>query len=275
MPGEPRLTVDALPRRAVMGIVNVTPDSFSDGGRYLDPDIAIAHGRALARAGAAIVDIGGVSTRPGADAVPADEELRRVLPVVAALRDLRCSIDTTSAQVARAALDAGALMVNDISGGTADPEMLGVVAEAGAAFVAMHMRGTPRTMQQQTEYDDVVAEVGAALASRVAAAVDAGVDRRAILADPGIGFAKDAPQNLALLRALPDLAAAAAVPLLVGASRKSFLGHALGSTAAPRDDASLAAAVWAFEHGAAVVRVHDVAATHRAVALLETLERAA
>jgi dihydropteroate synthase len=260
-----------------MGIVNVTPDSFSDGGRFLDADAAIAHARGLAGAGAAILDIGGESTRPGADPVDADEEIRRVVPVIEALvadSAVPVSVDTTKAVVAAAALAAGAAMVNDVSGGTADDDMLAVVADANAAFVAMHMRGNPRTMQRETEYADVVGEVGDALRGRVTRAIEAGVNERAILADPGIGFAKNAEQNVVLLRALPELGARAGVPLLVGTSRKSFLGRLLGDLNAERDDATLATTIWNFMLGAAVVRVHDVAASQRAIELLDVMERA-
>jgi len=260
-----------------MGIVNVTPDSFSDGGRYVEPAAAIAHGLELAVAGAVIVDVGGESTRPGAEPVAADEELRRVVPVVAGLvaDGVSVSIDTTKSVVARAALDAGAVMVNDVSGGTADPEMLRVVAESGAAYVAMHRRGTPRTMQQQVQYDDVVADVCNEMRARLDAARAAGIDARSLLADPGIGFAKTAEQNLALLHALPEIAARVSAPLLVGASRKSFLARFTGDDdAAARDDATLATTVWAFERGAAMVRVHDVEGSRRAAELLDVLERA-
>jgi dihydropteroate synthase len=261
-----------------MGIVNVTPDSFSDGGTYLDPDAAIAHGLALAQAGAALIDVGGESTRPGAAPVDAAEELRRILPVVQALAaraNVPVSIDTTKAVVARAALDAGAVMVNDVSGGAADPELLGVVADTGAAYVAMHMRGTPRTMQSEAHYSDVVREVGDALRVLVERAIAAGIDARAILADPGIGFAKTVDHNVALLRSLPQIAARAGVPLLVGTSRKSFLARiAAPDDRSGRDDATLATTVWCFDQGAALVRVHDVAGSRRAVELLETMERA-
>jgi dihydropteroate synthase len=261
-----------------MGIVNVTPDSFSDGGLYLDADAAIAHGIELVATGAAIVDVGGESTRPGAEPVDADEELRRVVPVVAGLvaYGATVSIDTTKSAVARAALDAGAAMVNDVSGGVADPHMLPVVADAGAAFVVMHMRGTPRTMQDRAQYDDVVDDVCRELRERVEAALAAGIEADALLADPGIGFAKTAEQNLQLLRALPGIAARVGAPLLVGASRKSFLARFAGGQADPagRDDATLATTVWAFEHGAAMVRVHDVAASRRAVELLDVMARA-
>lgn len=256
-----------------MGIVNVTPDSFSDGGRFLDPAAAIAHGRALAAAGAAILDVGGESTRPGAASVSAEEEIARVIPVVTALAEgpVPVSIDTAKAQVAAAALDAGARMVNDVTGGV-DPEMLPLVARTGAAYVAMHMRGTPRTMQQCTDYDDVVRDVAEELCGRVDAALAAGVARAGLLADPGIGFAKTFEHNVALLRALPDIASATGVPILVGTSRKSFLARLAGDDG--REDATLATTVWSFEHGAAVVRVHDVAASARASALLDVLERA-
>jgi dihydropteroate synthase len=269
-----------------MGIVNVTPDSFSDGGAFLDPDAAIAHGLALAAAGAALIDVGGESTRPGADAVDADEELRRVLPVVRALCErstVPVSIDTTKAEVARAALEAGARMVNDVSGGAADPGLLDLVARTGAAYVAMHMRGTPRTMQVDPHYDDVVGEVSAELRARVDRALAAGIDRGALLADPGIGFAKTAAHNIEVLRGLPEIAARVGMPLIVGTSRKSFLARIVAGEGsadrgdddlAGRDDATLATTIWCFEQGAALVRVHDVAGSRRAVELLETIERA-
>jgi dihydropteroate synthase len=260
-----------------MGVVNVTPDSFSDGGRFADAAAAVAHGWQLAADGAAILDVGGESTRPGADPVDAAEELRRTRSVVRDLvsTGLPVSIDTTKASVAAGALEAGAAMVNDVSGGTADPSILRVVADADAMLVVMHMRGTPQTMVSEARYDDVVREVGDELRVRVDAAVAAGVRADAILADPGIGFAKTAEHNLAILAALPELAARVEVPLLVGASRKSFLGHVLGGAPVDeRDEATLATTVWSFVRGAAVVRVHDVAASSRAVALLDALERA-
>jgi dihydropteroate synthase len=274
----PRLLLADLPRRALMGIVNVTPDSFSDGGLYLDADAAIAHGLELAADGAAILDVGGESTRPRAEPVDAEEESRRVLPVVAGLvaRGVTVSVDTTKSVVARAALDVGAAMVNDVSAGAADSEMLRVVAAAGAAYVAMHMRGTPRTMPERAQYDDVIDDVCIELRARVDAALAAGIDGGALLADPGLGFAKNAEQNLVLLRALPEIAARVGAPVLVGTSRKSFLAPFAGDGAevAARDDATLATTVWAFERGAAMVRVHDVAASRRAVELLDVIERA-
>jgi len=261
-----------------MGVVNVTPDSFSDGGRFDAPAAAIAHGRALVADGAAIVDVGGESTRPGADAVPAAEEIRRTSEVVRELADggaIPVSVDTTKASVAAAALEAGATIVNDVSGASADPGMLPLVADADAMLVVMHTRGTPRTMRDLAQYDDVVREVGDELRARLDAAVHAGVRPDALLADPGIGFAKTGAHNLALLAALPELAERLEVPLLVGASRKSFLGHILGDAGvAEREDATLATTVWCFTRGAAVVRVHDVAASARAGQLLDAMERA-
>ena len=261
-----------------MGVVNVTPDSFSDGGRFVEAGAAVARGLALAACGAAVLDVGGESTRPGADPVEAAEELRRTLPVVrelVAASVAPVSIDTTKAAVAAAALEAGAAIVNDVSGGTADAAMLRVVADAGAMLVVMHTRGTPRTMRAEARYDDVVREVGDELRAAVDAAVDAGVRADALLADPGIGFAKTAEHNLALLGALADLAARIEVPLLVGASRKSFLGRVLGDAPVDeREEATLAMTVWCFLHGAAVVRVHEVAPSRRACELLDALDRA-
>jgi len=263
-------------RLAIMGILNVTPDSFSDGGRFLDPHAAVTHGRALAAEGADIVDVGGESTRPGAEPVEVDEELRRVIPVVDALvaADVVVSVDTTKVAVAEAALDAGAAVVNDVTAGRAEPEMLALVAERQAGFVAMHMQGEPRTMQDQPRYDDVVAEVGAFLAERVGAALAAGIAPTAIIADPGIGFGKTLEHNLALLAALPQLAALAGAPLLVGASRKQFLAALLaraGFTAPDpldRDDATLATVVWCARRSVRVVRVHDTLGAARAAQLV-------
>jgi dihydropteroate synthase len=270
--------VSDLPRFAVMGVVNVTPDSFSDGGRFRDPAAAVAHGVALAEAGAAVLDVGGESTRPGALPVPEAEERARVLPVVAQLAarvDVPISVDTRKASVAAEALAAGAAIVNDVSAGTSDPAMLPTVADAGAGFVAMHMRGTPETMQDDPRYGDVVAEVAGYLAARVAAASTAGVRPDAVLVDPGIGFGKTIDHNLALLAALPELAARAGAPVCVGASRKAFLGRILGDLPpSEREEATLAATVWSFAHGARIVRVHDVEQSARAGALLDVLARA-
>ena len=254
--------VTAVPRTLVMGVLNVTPDSFSDGGRWFDGRAAVEQGLAMAGEGADVVDVGGESTRPGAEPVDEAEELRRVLPVVEALAGrVRVSIDTAKPAVARAAVGAGATLVNDVSA-----SLEGVAAATGAGWVAMHMQGTPRTMQHDPHYDDVVADVTAFLAGRAAAARAAGV--REVWVDPGIGFGKTPGHNLTLLRHLRRLAPAG-TPLVVGTSRKSFLGTLTGG--APVDDrleASLATAVWAAEHGAAMVRVHDVAPTVQAMSVV-------
>jgi dihydropteroate synthase len=262
----------------VMGVVNVTPDSFSDGGRFDAPDAAVAHGRMLAAAGAAVLDVGGESTRPGADPVDLITELGRVIPVIEALADtvaVPISVDTTKAAVADAALRAGATIVNDVSAGTADAEMLDVVGAAGAAYIAMHMQGEPRTMQAHPHYDDVVGEVSAFLGERLDAARAAGVADDALMADPGIGFGKTLEHNLELLASLPELIAAVGVPVLVGTSRKAFLGRIIDeSDPAARDDATLATVVWALERGATMVRVHDVRAAVQAAAVLGAMARA-
>lgn len=242
-----------------MGVLNVTPDSFSDGGVHLDPDVAAEAARRMVEEGAALVDVGGESTRPGAAAVSAEEELRRVVPVLERLGgELPLSIDTSKAAVARAALEAGALLVNDVTALRGDPELAGVVAEAGAYLCLMHMRGEPRTMQERPRYDDVASEVAAFLEERLAAAVRAGIPEERICLDPGIGFGKTVEHNLELVRRL-DVLLALGRPVLVGFSRKSSLRHLTGS-----DDllgASVAAAVAAFERGATILRVHDVRPT--------------
>ena len=249
-----------------MGVLNVTPDSFSDGGEWFDRDAAVARGMEMAAEGADVVDVGGESTRPGARPVPETEELERVVPVVRALAPhVRVSVDTSKEVVARAAVEAGATLVNDVSA-----SLERVAAETGAGWVAMHMRGTPADMQADPCYDDVVAEVEAFLAGRVRAGRAAGV--REIWVDPGIGFGKTAEHNLALLGAL-DRLAALGCPVLVGVSRKSFLGRIGGGPEGPLDvhdrlEPSLAAAVWAMDHGAAMVRVHDVEPTVQAARLL-------
>jgi dihydropteroate synthase len=263
----------------VMGVVNVTPDSFSDGGRYQEFDAAIAHGLALAEAGAAVVDVGGESTRPGASPVPPDLEAARVLPVLRALvadAGVPVSIDTTKATVAAAALEAGAVIVNDVSAGRRDPEMLRVVAQAGAGFVAMHMLGEPRTMQDDPHYDDVVDEVGSFLVERVDAALAAGIADASIMVDPGIGFGKTVAHNLTLLAELPQLVERVGHPVLIGTSRKWFIGRILGiDQPDERDDGTLATVVWALDRGARMVRVHDVRSAVRAAALLDVLAEAA
>jgi dihydropteroate synthase len=243
----------------LMGVVNVTPDSFSDGGRYLDPAAAVAHGRELAEQGAAVLDVGGESTRPGADKVPAEEELRRIEPVIAGLAGagVEISVDTSKASVAEAALDAGATIVNDVTALRGDPEMAALVAGRGAGLVLMHMAGDPRTMQVRPEYDDVVTEVRDFLAARTAAAVAAGVDESRIWLDPGIGFGKTDRHNFELLRGLGELAGLGR-PLVVGTSRKGFIGRADGSGTDERLGGTIATSVLAAAAGAAVLRVHDV-----------------
>ena len=255
----------------VMGIVNVTADSFFDGGR-LDADDAIAHARRMLDEGARIVDVGGESTRPGATPVDAEEELRRVLPVVAALaRDGACvSIDTMKPVVMRAALDAGAAMINDVRALQA-PGVLDVAAASDAAVCLMHMQGEPATMQHAPAYRDAVTEVRAFLARRAAACVDAGVGRDRIVIDPGFGFGKSVAHNLELLRGL-DAIATLGYPVLAGLSRKSLLGAITGRGAGDRLAASVAAALAAVMRGARIVRVHDVAATVDALAVWNAVE---
>ncbi|MDQ6650785.1 MAG: dihydropteroate synthase [Actinomycetota bacterium] len=253
-----------------MGVLNVTPDSFSDGGRYAGRDAAVRRGEELFAAGADIVDVGGESTRPGAARVDADEEAARVLPVVTALASCGLiSIDTTRAVVAQAAVRAGARLVNDVSGGLADPAMTATVAAAQVVYVVMHTRGPSRDMQDRAVYDDVVADVVAELTDRVSRALAAGVDEQAIVVDPGLGFAKTAAHNWSLLARLSELFALGR-PVLVGPSRKSFLGTLLGAPGAPRpvdrrDDATAALSALSAAAGAWGVRVHEVAASADAV----------
>ena len=258
---------DLSARTLVMGVLNVTPDSFSDGGRYLDPDAAIARGRELLAQGADLLDLGAESTRPGSAPVPAAEQLRRLEPVLAALASepgAVLSVDTRSAEVAARALELGVHVVNDVSA-LGDPDMAAALAPSGAGLVLMHMRGTPATMQGDLRYDDVVAEVAAHLRRRMAVAVAAGIAEERIALDPGIGFGKSAEQSLRLLARTDDLAALGR-PVLVGASRKSFLARLLGDAPADRRlEASLAAATLAAFLGARILRVHDVAETVRVV----------
>lgn len=256
----------AFDRPLVMGVVNVTPDSFSDGGAYFSSTDAVAHAHRLVAEGADVVDVGGESTRPGAAPVDAAEEARRVLPVVEALAadGVVVSVDTRRADLAHRALRAGAAIVNDVSAGRDDPAMFDVCAAEGAGIVCMHMRGTPRTMQDAPVYDDVVAEVVAFLRARADAAQAAGCPPEAIALDPGVGFGKTLAHNMALLAATGRVAALGH-PVLVGASRKSMFGTLLGLDLHERLEASVAAAVWAVSQGAAVVRVHDVAATRAAL----------
>jgi dihydropteroate synthase len=256
-----------------MGVVNVTPDSFSDGGQWFDADAAIEHGLALVAAGADIVDVGGESTRPGAVRVDAQEELRRVLPVIGKLAaaGATVSVDTMHADVARQAVDTGAVLVNDVSGGLADPAMVPFIASSGVPFVVMHWRGHSADMQKRAVYDDVVADVRRELETRVAAIVDAGVSVEQLILDPGLGFAKspDGDDNWALLRHL-DALLSLDRPVLIGASRKAFLGRLLAVDDVPRppverDHASSAVTALAAAAGAWAVRVHDVVADVDAV----------
>jgi dihydropteroate synthase len=249
-----------------MGVVNVTPDSFSDGGLFLEPEQAIAHGVELAEAGAAIVDVGGESTRPGAASISAAEELARVLPVVEglALAGHEISVDTSKRAVAEAALDAGAAIVNDVTAFRGDPEMAALCADRGPTVVLMHMAGEPRTMQDDPRYQDVVDEVRAFLGARLQAAIDAGVAEERVWLDPGIGFGKTALHNHELLRRLPELRDLGR-PLVVGTSRKSFIDKAHTSGPGERLGGTIASSVLAAAEGVDVLRVHDVAEVAQAL----------
>jgi dihydropteroate synthase len=260
-------------RTLVMSVLNVTPDSFSDGGRYVDVDIAVAHALEQVAAGADIIDVGGESTRPGAHRIPAEAELDRVIPVVERLvaRGVVVSIDTMRSEVAEAAVGAGASVVNDVSGGLADPGMHAWIADAQVPYIAMHWRGHSTDMQRLATYDDVVTEVRAELAQRLAELVAAGVDPARVVIDPGLGFAKTSAHNWALLAALPDLVALGH-PVLIGASRKRFLGELLGEPGQPRpvedrDAATDAVTTLAAAAGAWAVRVHDVRGSRDAIAV--------
>jgi len=257
--GERRLAVGG--RTLVMGIVNVTPDSFSDGGEFYDPATAIAHGRRLADEGADILDIGGESTRPGAGAVGVEEECERVLPVIEALADgvdVPISIDTSKAEVARRAVGAGAAMINDVTALRGDPDLARVAADARVPVVLMHMKGTPRTMQKDPRYDDLMGEIVAALRGSMALAVRAGVPEDQLVVDPGIGFGKTVKHNLAILRWLPQLRSLGC-PILLGTSRKSFIGAITGAEVTDRVLGTAATVACGIARGARIVRVHDVA----------------
>ncbi|MFN2588333.1 MAG: dihydropteroate synthase [Actinomycetota bacterium] len=257
----------------LMGVLNVTPDSFSDGGLWLDPEAAIPHAIEMVSQGAGIVDVGGESTRPGATAVSERDELQRVLPVIEALAgslSVPISIDTRKPAVAAAALEAGASIVNDTSGEEFDPEMDAVAAHAGAAVVIMHSRGTPATMKTLTDYEDVVRDTTAFLARRAQDATDAGVSTASIALDPGIGFAKTPRQSLQLLAGLDELVATG-WPVVVGTSRKSFIGATLGVPEDQRLEGTAATVAWAVAQGAHVVRVHDVEAMARVVRMTEAI----
>jgi len=262
----------ALERPLVMGVVNVTPDSFSDGGRYLDANAAIAYARSMIDEGVDLVDVGGESTRPGAASVSEAEELARILPVVTALRGFPVSVDTRHANVMREALAAGAAMINDI-GALAAPGALAVVAQSGCAVCLMHKKGDPATMQESPRYADVVGEVLDYLAGRIADCEAAGIARDRIVADPGFGFGKTVEHNLTLLRHLPELSSLG-VPLLAGWSRKSSLGRITGRDAGERLAGSLAAALLALLGGARILRVHDVKETRDVVLVWEAWSKA-
>jgi dihydropteroate synthase len=255
-----------VPDPVVMGIVNVTPDSFSDGGQWLDPDKAIAHAKTLVADGAAILDIGGESTRPGSERVAPDEQLRRVLPVLEGLTGIpaRLSIDTTRHEVAEAAIDAGADIVNDVTALRDDPELAALCADRGAHVCLMHMLGEPRTMQDDPHYDDVVDDIKAFLTERLEFAVAAGIAEDKVWLDPGIGFGKTVDHNLQLLGRLDELAAIGR-PLVVGTSRKGFIGRISGEDVEGRVPGTIATNVIALANGAQVFRVHDVAAVAQAL----------
>jgi dihydropteroate synthase len=259
---------------SVMGIVNVTPDSFSDGGEFLDPERAIAHGRELAEEGADILDIGGESTRPGAGAVDAAQELLRVQPVIEGLAPdaTPISIDTSKAVVAEAAIDAGATMVNDVTALRADPDLAAVCAETGCEVVLMHMLGDPRTMQENPTYDDVVDDVKAFLAGRIEFAVSEGIDEERIWVDPGIGFGKTVEHNLELHRRLRELAELGR-PIAFGSSRKSFIGKLTGTEVGERVGGTIASNVIAYANGAGMLRVHDVGPMRQALTVAGAIMR--
>jgi dihydropteroate synthase len=257
-----------------MGVLNVTPDSFSDGARYCDVDAAVAHAHAMAAAGADLIDIGGESTRPGAARVDAAQQLRRLMPVLERLQrgfDTLLSIDTTRAAVAAAALDGGAYVVNDISGGRDDSDMLPLVAQRGVPVILMHMRGEPATMQDAPAYDDVMAQVGAFLRERLALARSVGIDTDRVLLDPGIGFGKTAGHNLTLIHRLRELTALGR-PLVLGTSRKGFIGRIAGENdPADRVMGTAASVAWCVANGADIARVHDVGPIARVVRVIRAI----
>ncbi|MBI3871479.1 MAG: dihydropteroate synthase [candidate division Zixibacteria bacterium] len=270
------MTLDLWPKSAppwVMGVLNVTPDSFSDGGHFFEPSHAIAHARGMVEAGADIIDIGGESSRPGAEGVSAEEQIRRVTPVIRGIREFwggPISVDTTSAQVASAAVGCGANWINDISALRADPAMAELAARQGCVVILMHMQGKPATMQMDPVYTDVVADATLFLRERARFARSCGIGEDRIILDPGIGFGKTLEHNLALLRRLRELTAIG-YPILVGVSRKSFIGQITGAPVGDRLEGSLAAAIWAVGQGARIVRVHDVGPTRQALAVAAAL----
>jgi dihydropteroate synthase len=266
----------SLERAIVMGVLNITPDSFSDGGLWLDPQRAVAHGVEMVGEGAAIVDVGGESTRPGAEPVSIDEELRRVVPVIEVLSDrveAPISIDTRKPEVARRALEAGAAIVNDTAGEAFDPSMDGVVAGSGAGVVVVHSRGTPATMRHLTRYEAVVRDVAEFLKGRARDLQLAGVDHDSISLDPGIGFAKSPDQSLQLLQHVDEFVALG-YPITIGASRKSFIGRVLDLPMDQRVEATAATAAWAVIRGARIVRAHDVEPVLRTIRMVEAIQGA-
>jgi dihydropteroate synthase len=265
---------ELLPRPSVVGVLNVTPDSFSDAGLYLDAEAAVLRAHRLLGDGAALVDVGGESTRPGALDVPLVEELRRVVPVLERLQGAPLSIDTSKAEVARRALDLGAILVNDVTALRGDPDLAGLVAERGACICLMHMRGRPRTMQDEPRYVDVVSDVAHFLEERLSFAVAAGIREERICLDPGIGFGKTVDQNLELIARLDEIVALGR-PVLIGHSRKRFLGRIQGDPAALTGplSAGLAVAVLAYERGASIFRVHDVREHVEALRAAAAVER--
>lgn len=261
-------------RTHIMGILNVTPDSFSDGGSFLDPGRAVEHAARMLEEGADFIDIGGESTRPGADSVPQDEELRRIIPVIERVvqeTGATVSVDTCKAEVAKRAIDAGASMVNDISGLFFDSNMAGVVSKAGCPVVLMHIKGRPSNMQDKPSYDFLLEEVSEYLGESIAKAEEAGIKRKNIIIDPGIGFGKRIEDNITLIRELEQLKTLAC-PILVGVSRKSFIGHLLGGSGVDeRLEGSIAAGLVATAKGAAILRVHDVKETKKALLVSDAL----
>lgn len=263
-------------RTHIMGVLNVTPDSFSDGGNFNTIDTAIAQAQAMVESGVDIIDIGGQSTRPGSEQISIEEELQRVIPISQAIRAITntpISVDTTRAKVAQAALEMGVDIINDISGATFDPEMLKTVAAANAPIILMHIRGIPQTMQQLTNYDDVIAEIRNFLAEQIAKATNAGIKREKIIIDPGIGFAKNYKQNLEIFRRLPELGQLNC-PILMGPSRKSFIGHILNQPdPKKRVWGTAAACCAAIFNGADIVRVHDIKEMHDVCSVADAIIR--
>lgn len=271
------IELDVSARTHIMGVLNVTPDSFSDGGEYFDTSRALAHAEDMIRAGADIIDVGGESTRPGSEPVPAEVELARVAPVIEGIAGMgtgvAISIDTWKSAVAERALDLGAHAVNDISGLRFDPQLAALAARYGAGLVISHVKGVPKNMQIDPTYDDVVSEVKDFLLSAATKAIDAGVDRRSIVVDPGIGFGKRLEHNLSLLKRLGEIAELG-YPVLIGPSRKAFIGALTGAPAGDRVEGTLAASALGVAHGASIVRVHDVKEARRALAVADAIMRA-